>query len=393
MTNNPLNYLNQPLSDSPTPVFVFDKGEIINCAKKYQGRQYNLYYSVKACLFKGLVKYISPLINGFSVSSVTELETTREETQKPVHFVSPLIRDIEIKRINSLANSITFNSLEQYKRYHNNIASHIKIFLRVNPEQSIVEDDRYNPCRQYSKLGIPIDDVREFLLNSKTYNIHGIHFHNACQTSNITKMIKIVNKIKTQLADAFSHIQSINIGGGYLFSQNNFNKLQTLTQNSQFNNIQFTIEPGFDLINSSGYLVSSITDIFKRKGKNIVILDTSVNHLPEVFEYNYTPDVINGEKQKDGPYILAGSTCLAGDIFGEYSFREPLKVGHHVIFKNIGAYSVVKAHQFNGLKLPKIQLTHIKKKGSSKLLTNVNMNDMNDMYNNIMYDQPKEYAA
>jgi carboxynorspermidine decarboxylase len=50
--------------------------------------------------------------------------------------------------------------------------------------------------------------------------------------------------------------------------------------------------------------------------------------------------------------LLAGSTCLAGDIFGEYAFDEPLQVGSRIIFCNVGAYTQVKAHMFNGINLP-----------------------------------------
>lgn len=50
--------------------------------------------------------------------------------------------------------------------------------------------------------------------------------------------------------------------------------------------------------------------------------------------------------------ILAGCTCLAGDVFGEYRLNEPLKVGDKVVFKNVGAYSLIKANRFNGYALP-----------------------------------------
>ena len=54
------------------------------------------------------------------------------------------------------------------------------------------------------------------------------------------------------------------------------------------------------------------------------------------------------------PYLLAGRTALAGDLFGEYRFAAPLEVGSKVTFKNCGAYSLVKAHRFNGINLPSL---------------------------------------
>jgi carboxynorspermidine decarboxylase len=54
--------------------------------------------------------------------------------------------------------------------------------------------------------------------------------------------------------------------------------------------------------------------------------------------------------------LLAGASCLAGDLFGDYDFDTPLQIGRRVVFEGAGAYSVVKAHQFNGINLPNIYL-------------------------------------
>ena len=97
--------------------------------------------------------------------------------------------------------------------------------------------------------------------------------------------------------------------------------------------------------------MSSVVDVFNRQGKNIAILDTTVNHLPEVFEYETSPEILNQTKTGHN-YILCGCTCLAGDVFGEYFFDKPLKTGDPIIFRDVGAYSYVKAHEFNGITKP-----------------------------------------
>jgi carboxynorspermidine decarboxylase len=64
--------------------------------------------------------------------------------------------------------------------------------------------------------------------------------------------------------------------------------------------------------------------------------------------------------------LLAGCSCLAGDLFGVYSFDEPLDIGSRVVFRNAGAYSIVKANMFNGINLPNIYL--LKEKGELVLV-------------------------
>ena len=53
-------------------------------------------------------------------------------------------------------------------------------------------------------------------------------------------------------------------------------------------------------------------------------------------------------------FRLAGPTCLAGDVIGDYSFDEPLKPGDQIILEDMALYTMVKTNTFNGMPLPDI---------------------------------------
>jgi carboxynorspermidine decarboxylase len=92
-------------------------------------------------------------------------------------------------------------------------------------------------------------------------------------------------------------------------------------------------------------------------GIDIAILDTSAAcHMPDVIEMPYRPKVIgSGEPgEYSFTYRLGGVTCLAGDIIGDYSFKEPLKVGDILVFTDMAIYTMVKNNTFNGINLPSI---------------------------------------
>ena len=72
------------------------------------------------------------------------------------------------------------------------------------------------------------------------------------------------------------------------------------------------------------------------------------------FEYQFEPDVLGHIDDGEHEYLLAGSSCLAGDVLGEYAFDGPLRVGSRVVVTGMGAYSLVKSHMFNGINLPAI---------------------------------------
>ena len=339
------------------PLYFYDKEIIKENINTYKDRNFQLNYSVKACLFPELVRYMDGYVDGFSVSSIGELEAVKKETIKPIHFVSPLIRRQEIELINKLCKSLGFNSLEQYERLKDLVHPDIELFLRVKSNSpSSVEDERYDPNHYNSKLGIPLYKLVEYLKVKDIKDITGIYFHTTCEDTDFNKPSEIISEIRSDLKnDFFDHIKKINIGGGYSCNDNyycdDFNKLEFEFEK------EIIFEPGFDLINSAGFLIASVHDLFTRNDLTIAVLDTSVNHLPEVFEYQEPPEVYNSLEKNtlnSYKYRLVGSTCLAGDLFGDYEFAYPLRLGDFVIFKNVGAYSLVKAHTFNGIPIPDV---------------------------------------
>jgi carboxynorspermidine decarboxylase len=92
---------------------------------------------------------------------------------------------------------------------------------------------------------------------------------------------------------------------------------------------------------------------------DIVILDSSAEaHMPDTIIMPYRAEVRGAGKagEKDYTYRLAGNTCLAGDIMGDYSFDTPLQIGDKLIFEDQMHYTMVKATTFNGIKLPGIAI-------------------------------------
>ena len=89
----------------------------------------------------------------------------------------------------------------------------------------------------------------------------------------------------------------------------------------------------------------------------IAVLDTSAEaHMPDVLAAPYRPPVTDAGKpgEYEYTYRLAGLTCLAGDIIGDYSFPYELQEGSKVIFEDMAHYTMVKNTAFNGIRLPDI---------------------------------------
>jgi carboxynorspermidine decarboxylase len=104
-------------------------------------------------------------------------------------------------------------------------------------------------------------------------------------------------------------------------------------------------------------MVTQVLEIVENGDTKIAILDTSAAcHMPDVIEMPYRPPLIDSGEAYEKPYTyrLGGPTCLAGDVIGDYSFDNPLKIGDRLVFGDMAIYSMVKNNTFNGMPLPDI---------------------------------------
>ncbi len=375
-----------------TPFFICNERQIIEnlqivnktsrvsqCNDLLAIKPFSIIHSLELCL---------SFLYGCSVSSLFEAKLARSILghSKSIHFTSPGFRPDEVGKIAELCDYISFNSLSQWERFHDKVSNKVSCGLRVNPQLSFVKDSRYNPCRNHSKLGVPLDKLASISNNGDTIlrSLKGILFHTNCESTNFNQLLKTAKHLDAHIPRLLVRIEWVNMGGGYIFdeSQNLDKFIEAVSFLKDKYDVEVFIEPGKGIVGKAGYIVSSVIDIFESDGKNIAVLDTTVNHMPEVFEYQYKPDVMQESENGKYKYILAGSTCLSGDLFGEYIFDEPLELGSRVVFENMGAYTLVKANMFNGINLPSIyvytkdgKLELIKKFGYEDFLSKCGVNN------------------
>ena len=350
-----------------TPAFVYDEAVIIDRLTALSGVRKNsacqILYSVKAAPLSGLLKTIANYVDGFSASSLFECQIAKEiladssGKQGTIHITSPGLREDDVKALVDFADYISFNSMGQWQRYKDHVNRKLNCGLRINPGISFVKDERYDPCRKYSKLGVPAST----LVNINLDGIQGIHLHNNCESNDYSELQQTVDHVCTFFGSELDRMQWLNLGGGYfLDDEKQLHGFETIIKDLKNKYaLDIFIEPGKGIVGSAGFLVSSVVDMFESDGKQIAILDTTVNHLPEVFEYQYKPEIVQEDPEGNFEYRLAGCSCLSGDLFGDYRFEQTLKIGSRVIFKNVGAYMFVKANMFNGINLPTLNILKI----------------------------------
>ncbi|MGH8119960.1 MAG: hypothetical protein ACRESK_05025 [Gammaproteobacteria bacterium] len=338
-------------SDLDTPAFVYDEAAIIAGLESLAEIRHNsgcrMLYSIKASSFSLLLERISRYVDGFSVSSLFEGRLACEVLGRrdEIHLTCPGLNEYEIKEVAETCGFVSFNSLAQWQRCRA-LSARVNCGLRINPELSFLPDERYDPCRPDSKLGVPLSQLTSLVnLTERLQGIKGFHFHNNCDSENFRELELTVNKLVQGLGNMMPELEWINLGGGYRFSNAAGLKVLGDIAGGLRKNHGFDVffEPGRAVVENAGYLVASVVDIFDSGARTIALLDTTINHMPEVFEYQIKPRVLQESPQGRYIYRLAGASCLSGDLFGDYCFDEPLEVNNRIIFTQAGAYTTVKA--------------------------------------------------
>ena len=350
--------------DLETPAFIYDAAEIHRLldqtAALRRATECQVLFSLKPFPYPQALRLMRPSLDGFAVSSLFEARLASEVLRGDgsLHITTPGFRPGDIGEVASLCDFVSFNSLSQLQAHGDVVRRAASPGLRVNPQMSFVDDERYNPCRPNSKLGVPIASLADIVGQEpeRLSGVEGLLVHSNCDSAKLAQLQATVRYMHSRLRGLFDDLRWINLGGGYLFDE--AKSLAPIYEAVRFLSsdcgLQVFIEPGASLVRSAGYIVSTVLDVFDSGGKNVAVLDTTVNHMPEVFEYGFEPDVLGHEDEAPHEYLLAGCTCLAGDLFGLYRFDEPLEPGSRVVFNNAGAYTLAKAHTFNGINLPTV---------------------------------------
>lgn len=352
------------ISSLPSPCYIVDERLLLKNLRLLYSIQQRTGCSILLAL-KGFSMYsIFPLVGkylkGVTASSLFEARLGYEELGKEVHIYAPAYVEAEFDEILGNCDHVTFNSFDQWNRFKDKVKNiktkRISCGIRINPEYSEIETPIYDPCYQYSRLGVTLSNFRPEELDG----IEGLHFHTLCEQNSDT-LERTIQVVERKFGQFIKAMKWLNLGGGHHITRPDYN-IETLVRTIKFlqdkYGVDIYLEPGEAVALNTGFLVSKVLDIVDN-GMKIAILDTSAAcHMPDVLEMPYRPNIIDAGKPGEYPYTyrLGGHTCLAGDIIGDYSFRQPLKPGDRLVLCDMAHYTMVKNNMFNGVNLPSIAL-------------------------------------
>lgn len=343
-----------------TPVFIVSEEairrncEILESVRSRTGCKILL--ALKAFSMYSMFPLMRPYLSGVCASSPYEARLGREEFGLEVHSYAAAFSRKDFDSLLAVSDHIVFNSLSQYNLFREDVLANQKVSFgfRVNPGYSEAPSELYDPGAPGSRLGMK----RELLGDTLPEGISGLHFHVLCE-QNSDALLRTVNVFEERFASLLHDISWLNFGGGHHITRADYDINLLCDIVSRFMDkygCMVYLEPGEAAALNAGVLVATVLDIV-RNDIDIAILDASAAaHVADVIEMPFRPNVVSAAEPGELPhtYRLAGLSCLAGDVFGDYSFAEPLRVGDRVYFLDMAHYTMVKTTTFNGLQLPSI---------------------------------------
>jgi carboxynorspermidine decarboxylase len=329
--------------------------ELLDYVQKQSGAKILL--ALKGFAFSESFPLVREYLQGCCASGLHEAKLAYEKFQKEVHTYSPAFKDDEIDEILDISNHIVFNSFAQLKKFKQKaLEKKVSIGLRLNPEVSASPKEIYNPCGLYSRLGI----TKKNFLKDELDTVEGFHFHALCEQG-ADELEEVLKGFEKNFGEFINGLKWVNFGGGHHITKKGYDvqKLIKLIKDfKQRYDVEVYLEPGEAVGWQTGDLYATVLDIVEN-GMRIAILDTSAEaHMPDTIIMPYRSEVEGAGEigEKKFTYRLAGNTCLAGDIMGDYSFDKPLEIGDTIIFKDQIHYTIVKNTTFNGIKLPDLAI-------------------------------------
>ena len=305
---------------------------------------------------------LATYLAGTEASGLYEARLGAEEMPgKEVHVFCAAYRADEFDELLKYADHIVFNSVRQLKQFGKTAKESGKsVGLRINPECSTQEGHEiYDPCAPGSRLGVTREIWNREMTDDLICLLDGLHFHTLCE-QDADALAATLEAVEQGFGNVLPRMKWLNMGGGHHITREDYDRplLEKLIRRTQDRwNLQVYLEPGEAVALNAGYLVTTVLDVTENGGIRTAVLDVSAAcHMPDVIEMPYIPPLLNGEAEgpETGRFRLAGPTCLAGDVIGEYSLDAEPRPGDRLVFGDMAIYTTCKNNTFNGMPLPDI---------------------------------------
>jgi diaminopimelate decarboxylase len=373
-----------------TPYFLVDEAtlrrkvtEMEQAFAEFRGA-FRVAYSVKANFNPSVIKTFVAEGIMFDLTAPTELEFILRSGGSPSSVVYTSITETVSEYEEVLRQGVTrvvvasSGGLSNLVEASGKTGTDVKVMIRINPEVHVHAELRGS--MGHGKFGLQFNGgsqdsafvVLRKILATPGLKFEGFHFHlgsqiedPACYAEAIEKLEAFILNSRRQLGNF--EVNTIDIGGGIPAPYGK--KVPTPKDLGakvvgQLNSLIESLGKKFTLLAESGRFLAAESTVMVTRVVNVknfgesryVYVDAGYHVLPDsaLLRHEYPVEVIPGGKPSPQKIVLVGRLCDPIDVFPTSS-RSKLAgaaVGKLVVFREVGAYSIVMSMPFHSQPKP-----------------------------------------
>ncbi|MGN6518998.1 MAG: bifunctional aspartate kinase/diaminopimelate decarboxylase [Dokdonella sp.] len=242
-----------------------------------------------------------------------------------------------------------------------------ELHLRVDLGSGRGHHDKVRTGGDASKFGLALDQIDAFrtLARERGARITGLHAHLGSGILDAGHWGSVYAQLAS-LAEGFSRIESLDIGGGLgVPSRPDESPLDLAALGESLAEVkraypQFALwmEPGRFLVADAGVLLARVTQTKRKGGVHYVGVDTGMNSLIRPALDDAWHEIVNLTRLDDAPEAMVqvvGPICESGDVLGANRRLPECREGDVLLVAQAGAYGAVMASHYN-LREPAVEV-------------------------------------
>lgn len=350
-----------------TPFMVLDLSEVEYQYKSLQAALpgVKLFYALKALSHPELIKRLKSLGSSFDLATIGEVDLVESlgiKGDQCIH-THPIKKDKEIKRALEFGcTRFVVDNIEELQKFIP-YAGQVELIMRVSfrSQQAVVDLSRKFGCA-LEELPIMVD-----LAQKNGIEVVGLSFHVGSQS--LSPMTQ-VNAVRASVAamKVMHHVKwkFLDIGGSFPVSYQEAvlpiadfcaPVMEALSELPE--GIEIFAEPGRFIAAPSMIEVISVVGKARRGAKMWYYMDDGVygGFSGQMFDHAVYPLAPLKPFDASGEFfssVLAGPTCDSIDVIAEDIELPELEIGDILIGKQMGAYTIASATEFNYYPKPKV---------------------------------------
>lgn len=353
-------------------IYFLDIGEIERLYTVWTQRFKNIhpYYAIKCNPDIGFIKKLSELGANFDCASIAEINRVLSLGIEPsrIIFANPCKRQRDIlTAYQKGVRMVTFDTETELLKIAQ-VCPNMSVLLRIYAK------DPEARCAFSHKFGADRFRWEPILSIAKEHNLSliGISFHVGSGAASGQPYSIAIREARTFYDMALTYgfkLQWIDIGGG--FTSHQLQDIPEVIQEAKERyfppelECTFIAEPGRFFAETAGYLATNVIGVRKTETtRDYWITDSLYGSFNCIFydHYHPTPEIQSNNPSYQTTFY--GPTCDGLDKIVELDAYPELNLNDWVVFKNMGAYTLAGACNFNGIPFLNTHIVYMNNKKS-----------------------------